>query len=126
MNQTLLTCALLPVFLSPLATAGINGTYKVKGTEIENGKKYAFNGTVTISKYRSGKYSLKFADGEKTAFTFTFNKPLKDAAPVQTVSGTSPLGTGNATFKLNKGKYTVSFDYKAKGANVKGSGTGTK
>ncbi|RYD19678.1 MAG: hypothetical protein EOP88_18040 [Verrucomicrobiaceae bacterium] len=126
MNQTLLTCCLLPVFLSPLATAGINGTYKVKGTETENGKKYAFTGTVKISNYKNGKYTLKFADGEVTAFTFKFNKPLKDLSPAQTVSGSSSLGTGNATFKLAKGKYTVTFDYKAKGADVKGSGTGSK
>jgi hypothetical protein len=126
MKNALLACGVLPLFLSPIANAGINGTYRVTGTEKENGKNYPFTGTVVVSRYKSGTYSLRFNDGDSASFKFTFNKALKDKIPSQTVSGASSIGTGSATFRYVNGGYKLKFDYKAKGANVSGSGSGSK
>lgn len=126
MKNVLISFCALPLLLAPLAEAGINGTYKVRGTETENGEKYTFTGTVVVSKYKSGKYALKFDDGDSATFTFKFSKPLKDVTTPQTVNGSSKLGTAKATFRFVQGQYKVNFTYKANGANVSGSGSGTK
>ena len=108
------------------ALAGINGTYKVSGTEKDHGKNYSFTGTVVVSKYKTGKYDLKFNDGDKTAFTFAFKTPLKDKVKEQTVEGVSNQGTAKATFTFAKDVYKVNFTYKSKDGSVSGSGKGTK
>lgn len=125
MKIALLTCCILPL-LAPVTQAGINGTYKVRGIEKDNGKNYSFTGTVKVSGYNKGKYSLRFNDGENATFEFTFSQKLKDDAKSQTVSYSSKLGTGKATFKLVGDQYKVDFTYKAKGANIQGSGSGSK
>lgn len=126
MKYALLTFCSLSLILAPAAHAGINGTYKVTGTETDHGKKYSFTGTVKVSSYKTGKYSLKFNDGDTTAFTFIFSKLLNDNSPLQTVACSSSQGTGNATFKKVNGLYKVQFNYQAKGAPISGSGTGSK
>jgi len=126
MKNILLTCCALPLFFSPQAAAGINGTYNVRGTETDNGDKFTFTGTVKISSFKSGSYNLKFNDGENTSFNLTFSKPLKETTATQTVNGSSSKGTGTATFRYVGGHYKVEFNYKAKGADVKGSGAGIK
>ncbi|MEO6476860.1 hypothetical protein [Luteolibacter sp.] len=126
MKNALLSCCVLPLLLTSAAHAGINGIYKVSGTETDNGKKYSFDGTVTVSKYKTGKYSLLFNDGDPATFTFTFSKVLKDNSPSQTVACSSSQGTGSATFKKVNGLYKVQFTYKAKGAPISGSGSGSK
>lgn len=108
------------------AQAGINGTYKIRGTEINEGEKLTFSGTVKVSQSNVGKYSLNFSDGGSATYSFKFTKPLKELKTPQTVNYSSSLGTGTATFSYASGRYQVAFTYKAKGANIKGSGKGTK
>ena len=108
------------------AQAGINGTYKVRGTETSDGEKLTFTGTVQVSQYKLGKYSLKFSDGDNSPFSFKFTKALKDIKTPQTVSCYSSQGTGTATFSYVSGHYKVEFTYKAKGENITGSGKGVK
>lgn len=126
MKNALLTCCVLPFLLAPATHAGINGIYKVRGTESQNGEKSFFTGTVIVSNYNKGKYALKFNDGGNAPFTFTFSKKLKDMVPIQTVSASSSQGTASATFKIADGKYQLNFTYKAKGEDIRGAGTGSK
>lgn len=112
----------------PIAKGGINGTYEVRGTENDNGDRYKFTGTVKVSKFKAGSYSLTFNDGERasSSFKFNFSTPLKETTSPQTVNCYSSRGTGTATFRFVNGHYKLEFTYKAKGANVRGSGTGSK
>ena len=126
MNNALLTCCIFPFLLTPAAQAGINGIYKVRGTETNDGKKLTFSGTVTVSKYKTGKYSLNYSDGDAGTFSFPFSKLLKDNRPTQTVTYSSSQGSGSATFKNVNGLYKVQFTYKAKGEPISGSGSGSK
>ena len=126
MKNILIACCALPLFLATSAEAGINGTYKVRGTEFSDGEKLTFTGTVQVSQYKLGKYSLKFSDDDNSPFTFKFTKALKDIKTPQTVSCYSSQGTGTATFSYASGHYRVEFSYKAKGENIKGSGKGVK
>ncbi len=126
MKNILITCCALPLFLATSAEAGINGIYKVRGTEYSDGEKLTFTGTVQVSQYKLGKYSLKFSDDDNSPFSFKFTKALKDIKTPQTVSCYSSGGTGTATFSYVSGHYRVEFTYKAKGENIKGSGKGVK
>lgn len=125
-KNSLLACCILPLCLTSAARAGINGIYKIHGNEYDEGEKYSFTGTVTISKLTTGAYALKFDDGDKAAFKFSFKTPLKDSHKTQTVNYSSSLGTGSATFSYANGHHKVQFSYKAKYADVKGSGSGIK
>lgn len=120
-------CCLLPLALPLTAHAGINGAYKVTGTETDSGGKYTFSGTITVTNYKAASYSLKFNDsGENANFRLNFTTPLKDSTLTQKVNCTSSIGTGTATFSYVAGHYKVDFTYKSKSGNVKGSGTGRK
>lgn len=126
MKTTLLACCLAPLLLAPPAQAGINGTYKVSGTEYNYGKKYFFNGTVKVSNYKAGEYVLRFNNGETSILNFKFSKRLKDKAASQKVDCSSSRGFGSATFRYVKGHYQVDFTYQASGFDVKGFGSGSK
>lgn len=126
MKNALFALCAAALVLAPSVHAGINGTYKARGTESDNGVKHSFTGTVTISNYKSGTYALKFDDGERVSYKFNFTKRLKETTAPQSVNCYSTLGTGTATFRYVNNRYKVAFTYKAKGANVRGSGTGTK
>lgn len=126
MKKQILAYLSLPILVTSSAHAGINGTYKVRGIEINEGEKLTFSGTVKVSQSKVGKYSLNFSDGDNGTFSFKFNKPLKELKTPQTVNYSSSLGTGTATFSYASGHYQVAFTYKAKGANVKGTGRGMK
>ena len=126
MKNILLTYCALPLLLAPLAEAGINGTYKVRGSETEDGQKFAFTGSVTVSNYKAGKYALKFADGEGVTYKFSFSKPLQETTTTQTVNAFNSQGTSTATFSQKSGKFSVKFSYKSKDGSVRGSGTGSK
>ena len=65
-------------------------------------------------------------DDDNSPFSFKFSKTLRDIKTPQTVSYSSNLGTGTATFSYVSGHYRIEFTYKAKGENIKGSATGTK
>lgn len=92
MKTTLLTSSTFALVLSTSAFAGVNGKYKVTGSETAGGEKYTFTGTLTVSKYKSGTYSLKFSDGDQTSYIFTFSKPIKETKSSQTVSAFNNLG----------------------------------
>ncbi len=126
MKNALLTCCVLPLLLTSAAQAGINGIYNVRGTETNDGEKLTFFGTVTVSKYKTGKYSLKFSNGDAGTIRFPFNKLLKDNSPTQTVTFSSSQFSGSATFKNVNGLYKVQFTYKEKGEPISGSGSGSK
>ncbi|MEO5716905.1 MAG: hypothetical protein ABIT37_25720 [Luteolibacter sp.] len=126
MKNALITCCVLPLLLTSAARAGVNGVYKVSGTETNFGDKLTFSGTVTISKYKTVKYSLKYSDGDSGTFSFPFNKLLKDNSTTQTVTFSSGEGTGSATFKKINGLYKLQFNYKAKGEPISASGSGSK
>ena len=126
MKNRFLTCCILPLFLATFAEAGINGTYKVRGAEFSDEEKLTFTGTVQVSQYKIGKYSLKFSEDDNSPFSFKFSKALRDIKTPQTVSCYSSGGTGTATFSYVSGHYRVEFTYKAKGENIRGSGKGVK
>ena len=126
MKNILITCCALPLFFATSAEAGINGVYKVRGTEFNDGEKLTFTGTVQVSQYKLGKYSLKFSDDDNSPFSFKFSKALRDIKTPQTVSYNSNLGTGTATFTYVSGHYKVEFTYKATGENIRGAGKGVK
>lgn len=117
---------LLPLTLTVAAHAGINGTYKVTGTETESGQNYGFSGTITVANYKSANYTLKFNGGEKSNFKVNFVTPVKDVKSTQTVNCTSSQGTATATFTYEGGKYNLAFTYRSKSGSVRGKGTGTK
>lgn len=116
------------LLLAGSALGGINGTYKVTGAETDHGRKYTFTGNVRIENGKTIKYALLFNDGDKSSFSATFKKKLKEVKGKQTVACASPLGTGTATFTYlaKQKKYKVAFTYKSKNGKVKGSGTGSK
>ncbi len=126
MKTQILAYLAIPMLCVSYAQAGINGTYKIRGTEINEGEKLTFSGTVKISQSKVGKYSFNFSDGDIARFSFKFNKPLKELKTPQTVTYSSSIGSGTATFSYAGGRHQVAFSYKAKGANIKGSGKGTK
>lgn len=109
------------------AEAGVNGVYNVQGAEVEDGARYNFTGTVTVINYKTGKYALDLGDGEGlVSFKFKFSKPLKNITKPQTVTYSSNLGSGTATFTQSAGVYKVRFKYKDNGGNISGSGAGTQ
>jgi hypothetical protein len=127
MKFPLLTCCILPLVIPMAAHAGINGVYKVQGAEIEDGMRYNFTGTLTVINYKTGKYVLDLGDGEGlVSFKFNFSKRLKNIAKPQTVSYSNNLGSGTATFSQTAGVYNLRFNYREKGSNIRGSGTGSK
>ena len=126
MKTTLLAFSAAAFVLSTSADAGVNGTYKVTGSETVNGQRYAFTGTVAVSKYKSGTYALKFSDGERVTYTFAFSKPLKETKLTQTVSAFNNVGTSSATFVEKGGKATIKFTYRSKDGSVRGAGSGSK
>ena len=126
MKTQILAYLAIPMLCVSYAQAGINGTYKIRGTEINEGEKTTFSGTVKISQSKVGKYSFNFSDGDSATYSFKFNKPLKEVKTPQTVNYSSSLGTGTATFSYASGRYQVVFNYKAKGADIRGSGKGMK
>lgn len=125
MKTSLLTLIATSQLLVTHASAGVNGTYRVSGTETEIDAISVFTGTVKITNYRKGTYDLKFSDGEKASFTFTFVKPLKETTSSQTVSCVNSKGTGTATFYRKNGATRVKFTYKAKAAHVTVTGKGS-
>lgn len=126
MKSLLVSLWVLPLLASASADAGINGKYSISGNENDNGARYTFRGTLTISQFKKGNYNLVFNDGDRSTFGFTFRTPLRETKARQTVSFSSPLGTGAATFRFLNGKYKVIFNYKSKDGSVAGSGTGLK
>ena len=56
MGNIIITCCALPLFFISFAEAGINGIYKIRGTEINQGEKLTFSGTVQVSQSKVGKY----------------------------------------------------------------------
>jgi hypothetical protein len=123
--KTALRC-ILPFVVTVAAHAGINGTYKVSGSETASGQDYTFNGTITVNNYKSANYALKFNDGDRANFKVNFVTPVKDIKSKQTVNLTSSQGTGTATFTFEGGKYNLAFTYRSKSGSVRGKGTGTK
>ena len=70
---------------------------------------------------------LDLGDGEGlVSFKFNFSKPLKNITKPQTVSYSNNLGSGTATFTQTAGVYGVRFNYRERGSNIRGFGTGTK
>lgn len=126
MKSLLVSLCVLPLLVSASADAGINGKYSISGSENDNGTKYTFRGSLTILQFKKGSYNLVFNDGDRSAFGFTFRTPLKETKAKQSVTYSSSLGTGAATFRFVKGKYKVTFTYKSKDGSVTGSGTGLK
>ena len=126
MKTQILAYLAIPMLCASYAQAGINGTYKVCGIEINEGEKLTFSGTVKVSQSKVGKYSLNFSDGDKGTFSFKFNKPLKELKTPQTVTYSSSIGSGTATFSYAGGRHQVVFNYKAKGEDIRGSGKGVK
>ena len=126
MKNTLLAVCFSALVLSTVANAGVNGNYQVKGTETQNGEKYTFTGTVTVSNYKSGTYALKFSDGERVNYKFNFTKPLKETIASQTVNAFNSQGTSTATLFQNGAKPSIKFTYKSKNGSVRGSGSGSK
>lgn len=126
MKTTLLAFSASALVLTTSTFAGVNGTYKVTGSETVSGQRYAFTGTVTVSKYKSGKYAFKFSDGEQATYTFVFSKPLKETKQSQTLSAFNDLGTSSATFVEKGGKATIKFTYRSKDGSVRGTGSGSK
>ena len=126
MKNILLTYCALPLFLAPLAEAGINGTYRVNGSETEAGDRESFTGTVKVASYLNGTYALKFSGGDKVTYNFRFTKPLKETTASQTVTAKNNIGTSTVTFYPKSGKMWVKFSYKSLDGSVKGQGTGSK
>jgi hypothetical protein len=127
MKFPLITCCILPLVLPMAAQAGINGVYTIQGTEIEDGARYSFTGTLTVINNKTGKYVLDLGDGEGlVSFKFNFSKRLKEITKPQTVTYSNNLGSGTATFSQTAGMYKLKFTYKEKGSNIRGFGTGTK
>lgn len=126
MKTTLLAFGASALVLTSSAHAGVNGTYRVTGSETVNGQRYAFTGTVAVSKYKSGTYAFKFSDGEKANYIFKFSRPLKETKQTQTVSAFNDLGTSSATFVEKGGKATIKFTYRSKDGSVRGTGSGSK
>jgi hypothetical protein len=115
MKLSLLACCVLPLVLPMAAQAGINGVYKIRGTEIDEGTRYSFTGTLKVINYKTGKYVLDIGDGEGLiSFKFDFSKRLKDIAKEQKVTFSNNLGSGSATFTRTGGVYKVKFNYKGK------------
>ena len=109
------------------AQAGVNGVYKIEGTETEGAARYNFTGTLKVTNYKTGKYVIDLGDGEGlVSFKFDFSKRLKNITRPQTVSYSNNLGSGTATFTQAAGVYSVKFKYKEKGSDIRGSGSGTK
>lgn len=126
MKNILLTYCALPLLLAPLAQAGINGTYRVSGSETASGDKESFSGVVKVASYLNGTYSLKFSGGERATYNFKFTKPLKETTASQTVTAKNSIGTSTATFYSKSGKMWLKFSYKSLDGSVKGQGTGSK
>lgn len=127
MKTAILAFCASALAFSTLANAGVNGIYKVRGAETEDGNRYPFTGTVTVSNYNAGKYQLNFEDGGgNTTFTFKFLKPLKQSTKPQTVNAYNKLGTSVAKFYQEGGKFKIEFTYKSKDGSVRGAGAGSK
>lgn len=126
MKTAMLTFVVATQLLVHQASAGVNGIYRVTGSEIDHGQRYSFTGTVKVTSLRSGAYNLRFSDGDKATYTFQFSKKLKETPSAQTVTATNRLGTTIATFQTRNGKATVKFSYKSKDGSVKGQGSGSK
>jgi hypothetical protein len=126
MKTTLLAFGASALVLTSSAHAGVNGTYRVTGSETVNGQRYAFTGTVAVSNYKSGTYAFRFSDGERVNYVFNFSRPLKETKLTQTVSAFNNLGTSSATFVEKGGKATIKFTYRSKDGSVRGTGSGSK
>lgn len=126
MKTAILAFCTSALVLTTPAIAGINGTYKVSGSETADGEKLSFRGTISISNYTAGQYNLKFADGESATYKFKFKTPLKKTSSSQTVNAFNNLGTSVATFTQKDGKFTIKFTYRSKNGSLKGSGSGSK
>lgn len=126
MKNAILAICTTALILTTTANAGVNGSYRVSGSETADGEKLKFTGTVTVSNYKAGTYSLKFEDGEKATYKFSFSKPLKETTASQTVNAFNNLGTSTATFYRQNGKTRVKFSYKSKDGSLRGSGLGSK
>jgi len=116
----------VPLVLTQPLVAGVNGTYRVSGSEKDHGEKFTFTGSVKITNYKSGIYNLKFSDGEQIALDFALDKRLKDGLKSQTVTGSNNRITTSATFQMINGRYQVQFSYRSKDGNVRGQGSGSK
>lgn len=129
MKSTLLAVITATPLLISQVSAGVNGTYRVSGSENDNGERTTFTGTVKVVNYRSGTYNLQYSGDGATStsrFTFTFSKPLKETTNSQTVVASNKLGTSSATFYKKSGKMHVKFSYKSKDGSVRGQGSGSK
>lgn len=115
-----------PLLLSQLSFAGVNGTYRVSGSETESGGKTTFTGTVKITDYRKGTYALKMKDGENPTYIFTFDKPLKETTASQTFTAKNKIGTASGSIFRKDGKMRVKFTYKSLDGSVRGQGSGSK
>lgn len=121
------TISILSLALPMAAQAGINGTYKVLGAEVEGRRSYRFTGTVNVTDYKTCKCTLDLGDGAGLlSFTFDFSRPLKDSTRPQTVNFTSKQGSGLATFTKSEGEYRILFEYAEKGSSIRGVGSGTQ
>ena len=132
MKNTLFICIGFIALLGTDVCAGINGKYKVKGTERYYGSKYSFQGSVSVTGYNSGSFKIDYNDGDRSDGTYklNFDTPLKETRKKQTVTCTwreaGYNGTATLTFKGTGGGYSVDFTYKATGASVRGTGSGSK
>ena len=86
MKKQILAYLSLPILVTSYAQAGINGSYKVRGSETHGGQKFSFTGTVSVTNYKSGKYALNFNDGDRVTYRFNFSKPLKETIATQMVT----------------------------------------
>lgn len=126
MKNASFTIAVASLLFIGQAIAGVNGTYKVSGKEIDHGRTYAFTGTIKVVNYTKGSYNLKFSDGDKAVYSFKFVKKPKDQKKAQTVTAKNSSGTSTVTFQTKKGKETVKFTYQSKDGSILGKGSGAK
>lgn len=125
-KQIFLSAFALLFISSSIASAGIDGTYRIRGTERAYGGKYPFTGSLVVSGHKRGVFTLHFEDGAVVKMYFYFDPRLKDGLKTQTVESSTPPGNGTVTFRRINGAYRITFNYKAKHTDVKGSGKGRK
>jgi hypothetical protein len=113
-----------PLLLAQPLLAGVNGTYRVSGSETNSGDNYTFTGTIKVTSYLNGTYNLSFSDGDRASYKFKFTKPIKETNASQTVTAKNNIGTSSVTFYSKKGKKWVKFSYKSLDGSVKGQGSG--
>ncbi len=126
MKFTLCSLVVSVLTFSNVASAGVNGKYKVSGSETEDGKTYSITGNLKVSSYKSATLTYNAGDGTSDSFTFKFNKRLNEVSTPQTVTAYNSEGTGTLNFTFKRGKNFVKFTYRSRDGYVRGSVSGSK